>query len=319
MYVKDLKKNHKDVELIRPGLLVHSDSPFIRVSPDSIITCACHGSMLVEVKCPISHKNDNLQELALKGKLPYIQNKEGQLKVKKGESRGYYEQITLQQALSGENDAQLLIWGKKGYITVSMRFDQEYWEYIYALLKTFFEDYIVPEILTGRIKSEKEAKHTCTTTTILPICDSETDTTSKGSSHSNSDDDESHSELELEAEQFSNTCSDETACSQKSASTCSEDLVPCVADTDTAGSEPVLGCTTYCKDHRAPNFSKVKGQIIMCDSNLICPPNTGYHFFCEGFRRLPKEQDYLPYYACSKCRAIHPEKENISVNNGFYQ
>ena len=54
MYVKDLKKNHKDVELIRPGLLVHSDSPFIRVSPDSIITCACHGSMLVEVKCPIS-------------------------------------------------------------------------------------------------------------------------------------------------------------------------------------------------------------------------------------------------------------------------
>ena len=110
--------------------------------------------MLVEVKCPISHKNDNLQELALKGKLPYIQNKEGQLKVKKGESRGYYEQITLQQALSGENDAQLLIWGKKGYITVSMRFDQEYWEYIYALLKTFFEDYIVPEILTGRIKSE---------------------------------------------------------------------------------------------------------------------------------------------------------------------
>ena len=98
-----------------------------------------------------------------------------------------------------------------------------------------------------------------------------------------------------------------------------EDLVPCVADTDTAGSEPVLGCTTYCKDHRAPNFSKVKGQIIMCDSNLICPPNTGYHYFCEGFRRLPKEQDYLPYYACSKCRAIHPEKENISVNNGFYQ
>ena len=112
MYVKDLKKNHKDVELIRPGLLVHSDSPFIRVSPDSNITCACHGSMLDEVKCPISHKNDNLQELALKGKLPYIQNKEGQLKVKKGKSRGYYEQITLQQALSGENDAQLLIWGK---------------------------------------------------------------------------------------------------------------------------------------------------------------------------------------------------------------
>ena len=95
--------------------------------------------------------------------------------VKKVDSRGYYEQITMQQALSGESSATLLVWGKNGYITVSMEFDQAYWDYMYGLLKTFFEDYVVPEILTGRIRSEREAKRSTSSSTVLSVCDSESD------------------------------------------------------------------------------------------------------------------------------------------------
>ena len=68
--------------------------------------------MLVEVKCPISHKNDNLQELVMKGKLSYIENN-GQLHVKKGDSRGYYEHSILQQVLSGEKKQYCLFGGKE--------------------------------------------------------------------------------------------------------------------------------------------------------------------------------------------------------------
>ena len=308
------------------------------MSPIELLKCCYQFGFcyLLEVKCPISHKNDNLQVLAMKGKFSYIENNEGQLHVKKGDSRGYYEQITLQQVLSGEKEAVLLVWGEKGYITVSMKFDQTYWEYIYPLLKTFFEDYIVPEILTGRIKSERSRK--CLTAPVQAVCETQSDSTSQSTScdddddsgsrsdtasqltssndyndDDDDDDDDSNSEHQVERGYASN--SPESQDSEKTAN----DLhlyVSSVSVSEGASSGPVLGCKNLCKDHRAPNFSKVKGQIIMCDSNLICAPNTGYHYFCEGFRRLPKERDYLPYYAC---RASHPQKENIYVTNGFYQ
>ena len=85
-------------------------------------------------------------------------------------------------------------------------------------------------------------------------------------------------------------------------------------DNDT--SSCFLGCSSYCKDDRAPSFSRIKGKLIMCDANLVCGPNTHYHYFCEGFRRKPN--NLKTKYACKKCREVHPDKENLVLENGFY-
>ena len=308
MYVKDMSKCHKGVELIRPGLLVHPDAPYIRVSPDAVISCECHGRFLVEVKCPISHKNNNIQEEATKGELGYIQTVDNTFSVKKGESRGYHEQITLQQAISGEKKAVLLVWSKKSYLAVSMDFDIKYWEEtMYPSVKSFFKDHIVPEILTSRIFSGLEPTKSLS-------CFGQSDTTSDHSCEikPTSDTDDQLVDLDGQLEFISNgteeSPKDQTSLEQlNNVSACK------------LNSLPPLGCLSYCKDSHAPNFSKVKGQILICDANLLCAPNTGYHYFCEGFRRLPKEKDSLPCYACKKCMTVHPQKKDICVNNGFYQ
>ena len=49
--------------------------------------------MQAEPECPIIHKNDNKRKLAMKGKLPYIKNEMDQLKVKRGNSKGYNDQL----------------------------------------------------------------------------------------------------------------------------------------------------------------------------------------------------------------------------------
>lgn len=86
---------------------------------------------------------------------------------------------------------------------------------------------------------------------------------------------------------------------------------------DTTSTSYCLGCSSYCKDNRSPSFKRVKGKFIVCDANLICGPNTRYHFFCEGFRRKP--DNLKTKYACKKCRAVHPDKENLDHENGFYE
>lgn len=79
-----------------------------------------------------------------------------------------------------------------------------------------------------------------------------------------------------------------------------------------------LGCKSYCKDERAPNYSKVKEELIAYDANLSCQNNTWYHLFCEGFRRMPSVNNLSASYACKSCREVHPDRKELEINNGFY-
>ena len=47
-----LKKTHQNPEVSDPGMVVFKSHSFISVSPDLEINCSCHGSGLVEIKCP---------------------------------------------------------------------------------------------------------------------------------------------------------------------------------------------------------------------------------------------------------------------------
>lgn len=228
---------------------------------------------------------------------------------KKRTSRGYYEQITLQQTVSGETKAEMLIWSKIGYVTLSVEFDTQYWEEtMYPSLKLFFTRYIVPEILTNRIQNElastpgadKVRSESADSTTITES-DTESDLCDTGDELSSSE------EEQLTAAPAVNT--DSVA-----------SHTPSLTNNSTVHTTGwSLGCEVYCKEAKAPRYSKVRGQFITCDANLICNPGTRYHLFCEGFRRLPSDKHLSGHYACKKCREIHSDKENLLLNEGFYQ
>lgn len=331
-YVKDLKDHHKckDVELIRPGLLIHNQEPYIRVSPDALILCECHGRRLVEVKCPYSFRNKDLNDVIKQGKLEYVETINDVIQVKKAQSRGYYEQITLQQALCKEKKAELVIWSKVGYVVVPVEFDNDYWENtILPSLKTFFLDFIVPEILTERVKNgQKIYSDECIDKnqklhSVEPVSteanqqSDESDENDSNDTCSNSDsDDPSVRSDNLSETEGTSTGHSKMDVVESADSSSNTDELALADNSDGSEDEWVLGCKMYCKDERAPNFSKVKSQLIACDANLQCGPNTWYHLFCEGFRRVPSQLS--GHYVCRKCRNVHPDKENLEINNGFY-
>lgn len=52
-----------------------------------------------------------------------------------------------------ENNAKLVIWTTKGWLTIDVPFDEIYWTTIMLpAIRSFFEMHIAPEILTDRLK-----------------------------------------------------------------------------------------------------------------------------------------------------------------------
>jgi hypothetical protein len=249
----------------------------------------------VEVKCPYTFRNVKISDVLKDGKLDYINSDGNNYFVKKGHSRGYYEQILLQQALSGVYNAELLIWTKHGSVVIPVDFDELYWNSkILPRLKEFFLNYVAVEILTSRLKNGQT---------------SYSDTGAGMKIDVDLIDNNQISSVET----GSNTVSVSSA-NDKSTGKNNDSDDDAKLDCD---DDWTLGCKSYCKDSRAPTFSKVKGQIIACDCHLVCAPGTWFHLYCEGFRRVPQQLEGR-LYVCTKCRDVHPDKENLYTSNGFY-
>ena len=70
----------------------------------------------------------------------------------KTETRWYY-QIQGEMTLSKVKNADLIIYTNKGIEFVRVPYDEAMWADIRAKLDSFYLDYMVPEILTGRVRN----------------------------------------------------------------------------------------------------------------------------------------------------------------------
>ncbi len=51
---------HAGFQLRESGLVVSPDYPFLAASPDRVMTCPCHGKVMIEVKCPYKHRSSTI-------------------------------------------------------------------------------------------------------------------------------------------------------------------------------------------------------------------------------------------------------------------
>lgn len=58
------RNNHSAFEIENAGLHVSTSHGYIAASPDGIFKCPCHGSTVIEIKCPFSHRNKMLLDAA---------------------------------------------------------------------------------------------------------------------------------------------------------------------------------------------------------------------------------------------------------------
>ncbi|XP_046894769.1 uncharacterized protein LOC124479876 [Hypomesus transpacificus] len=56
-YLMAMQDLYVDLNVAASGLIINPDLPWIGVSPDGVVTCACHERGMVEIKCPFSAKD----------------------------------------------------------------------------------------------------------------------------------------------------------------------------------------------------------------------------------------------------------------------
>lgn len=71
-FLKEYKKTHNAVEVFTPGLTTHKMFPYIRASPDAVISCACHGAQIIEVKCPFKIRHLRPGQAVAEKKIDYL-------------------------------------------------------------------------------------------------------------------------------------------------------------------------------------------------------------------------------------------------------
>ena len=59
-YIKLNAEDHKKTSVVETGLFVSCENPIFGASPDGIVSCECHESGLLEIKCPWTHRDKSV-------------------------------------------------------------------------------------------------------------------------------------------------------------------------------------------------------------------------------------------------------------------
>ncbi|XP_076099817.1 uncharacterized protein LOC143069191 isoform X2 [Mytilus galloprovincialis] len=120
------------------GLVVNPKYPCIGCSPDGVITCKCHESKVIEIKCPFSLRNKSAKSV-----LHMKTNSDGYIDF----SSQYYCQVQGQMGIMEMKKCDLVFYTKHGIEHVEVNFDEEFFNRMLVKLQNFFTDYIAPFLL----------------------------------------------------------------------------------------------------------------------------------------------------------------------------
>ena len=63
-YIKLNAKHHKKLSVVETWLFVSFENPIFGASRDRIVSCGCHESGLLEIKCPWTHRDKSVIDYA---------------------------------------------------------------------------------------------------------------------------------------------------------------------------------------------------------------------------------------------------------------
>lgn len=140
------------------GLFIDSQRPWLAASPDGIVRDSWTGQRLLclEVKCPYKHRNRRVEEACRDDPAFCLQIRDGDgpprycLKT----SHSYFTQIQVQLAVTGLQQADLVVFTLKETAVVPVSFDAELWEETASKLELFYRDAVLPHL---RQKMQQDA------------------------------------------------------------------------------------------------------------------------------------------------------------------
>ena len=142
---------HTGLIVQRTGLRITEENPFLGASAPSITVCECHGKRVVEIKCPFSFRNKNLEEF-LNDQRCCIEG----LTLKKGHK--YFAQVQLQMFVFNSQYCDFFVWTLNFSILCIIQRDEEFIQQMIVKSAAFFKNHILPELVTRRLENKNDGK-----------------------------------------------------------------------------------------------------------------------------------------------------------------
>lgn len=135
--------SHKDCRISKCGLYILKNKPYIGASPDGLMTCSCCGTVVLEIKCPFSIRDNSISETF--AQTNFLELVDGKITLKK--SHSYYYQIIGQMAASGCEKGYFIVWTTKSLFFELIGFDRSLWDKVERNLDLFFKAYVLKVML----------------------------------------------------------------------------------------------------------------------------------------------------------------------------
>lgn len=152
-YVLTVDAKHQNTLVVDDcGLVVDPQFSCLGASPDGLVTCDCHNSSVLEIKCPYKYRNQlpTCKE-ALADPSYCLKVQSGRIHLTK--SHKYYHQVQGQIALCNLEYCDFVVWTTKGIFVERIECEKSYSTEVIPMLSSFFEKYMLPELLTHSLES----------------------------------------------------------------------------------------------------------------------------------------------------------------------
>jgi len=136
-----------NVEVIKCGLVVHQNQPWMCASPDGLIIHMNKVKKLLEIKCPYTCKDSLLiDEDNGYINVPYLQYDEEKKIIFLKRNHVYFTQCQVQMYCAGLKECDLFVCTKQDCITVSVKRDNLFLEKLVKKMESFYFNYYLPQL-----------------------------------------------------------------------------------------------------------------------------------------------------------------------------
>ena len=144
-------KSMEHIVSVEPsGLIVDRTNFIFSATPDGkvIDTSEKYIFGILEVKCSEEYKDIDPADIPFISKTSCLKNIDGKLSLRKEHS--YYDQITIQLALSTQTWCDFIFYTSKGIVIDRITFDKEYWNVLSEKISKFYFDYMLDILIEER-------------------------------------------------------------------------------------------------------------------------------------------------------------------------
>ena len=154
-YSEYLLEHHQDVNVSLAGLVVDPSYPYLGASPDGFVSCSCcEDTGLLKIKCSYKYRNElPIADVALADKNYFLEIDPDTDAVQLRKSHKYYYQVQGQIAICKRRFCDFVCWTPMGLFVQRIEKDESFARVIFPDLTNFFCKYLLPELVTQKLKN----------------------------------------------------------------------------------------------------------------------------------------------------------------------